>query len=128
MWRFLFAVILVVACVTVAAAGPIEDAESAIQHEDYTLAARLFRPLAEQGNAKAQVMLGIMYDFGQGVPQDFLLAHMWLNVGAAAMNGEAGNAAMKSRDHVASQMTPEQIVKAQAMARRCIRSKFKECD
>ena len=54
MRRILFAVFLVVACAIGAAAGPTEDAISAYQRGDYVLAARLFRPLAEQGDAQAQ--------------------------------------------------------------------------
>ena len=70
MWRFLFAVVFVVVCATSAAAGSLEDAYSAYQRGDYALAARLFRPLAEQGNAMAQASLGVMYANGRGVPQD----------------------------------------------------------
>ena len=33
-------------------------------------ALRLFRPLADQGLAKAQLFLGVMYANGQGVPQN----------------------------------------------------------
>ena len=33
--------------------------------------------LAERGNARAQVRLGFMYEYGRGVPQDFVLAAMW---------------------------------------------------
>ncbi len=36
----------------------------------YAAALREWRPLAEQGNAKAQYNLGLMYRKGQGVPQD----------------------------------------------------------
>ena len=36
----------------------------------YGIALREWRPLAEQGNAKAQYNLGVMYRNGQGVPQD----------------------------------------------------------
>ena len=164
MRRFLFAVFLVVACATVAAAGSIEEAEFVYDRGDYTQAARLFRPLAEQGIAAAQFNLGVMYARGQGVPQDyqaalkwyrkaaeqgdasaqnnlglmyergrgvridFIRAHMWYSVAAAALSGDAGKAAIKDRDHVASQMTAEKIGNAQEMARRCQQSKFKECD
>ncbi len=40
-------------------------------------ALREWRPLAEQGNAKAQYNLGVMYDNGQGVPQDYAKAVEW---------------------------------------------------
>ena len=41
------------------------------------------RPCAEQGNASAQAGLGLMYASGMGVPEDLVLAHMWLNLAAA---------------------------------------------
>ena len=128
MRRILFAVFLVVACATVAAADSNEEAKSAYGRGDYALAAQLFRSRAEQGNARAQNNLGGMYTQGRGVPQDFIRAHMWFNVAAAALSGDEGKAAMKNRDHVASQMTAAQIGQAEVMARRCQQSQFKECD
>ena len=38
---------------------------------DYATAFREMKPLAEQGHASAQYNLGIMYEKGQGVPQDY---------------------------------------------------------
>ena len=128
MRRILFAVFLVGACATVAAADSNEEAKSAYGRGDYALAAQLFRSRAEQGNARAQNNLGGMYTQGRGVPQDFIRAHMWFNVAAAALSGDEGKAAMKNRDHVASQMTAAQIGQAEVMARRCQQSQFKECD
>src|SRR5574337_979055 len=66
-----FAVTLVVASATVAAADSYKDAVSAVHRDDYALAARLFRPLAEQGHAGAQSFLGVLYAYGQGVPQNY---------------------------------------------------------
>ncbi len=43
----------------------------------YAMALREWRPLAEQGNAKAQYNLGLMYRKGQGVPQDDAEAVGW---------------------------------------------------
>src|ERR1041385_5090254 len=73
----LFAVLLVVGCATGAVAGPAEDAYSTYERGDYALAARLLRPLAEQGIAEAQVRLGFMYGQGQGVPKDYQEAAKW---------------------------------------------------
>ena len=42
----------------------------AYQTEDYATALREWTPLAEQGDAEAQFSLGVMYEHGQGVPQD----------------------------------------------------------
>ena len=88
MRRIFFAVFLVVACATIAAAGPIEEANSAYERGDYTIAERLLRPLAEQGHAGAQTMLGSMYGEGQGVPQDDQEALKWYR--KAAEQGHAG--------------------------------------
>ena len=48
-----------------AVAGPFEDAQAAHGRRDYATALRLWRPLADQGNAEAQYALGFMYDRGQ---------------------------------------------------------------
>jgi len=94
-------------------AGPLEDANAAIRKRDYATAVRLFRPLAEQGDANAQYNLGVLYDNGLGVPQDRVRAYMWLNL--AAMQGRESAATI--RDLVARLMTPVQISEAQKMAR-----------
>ncbi len=54
----------------------------------YATALREWRPLAEQGNAKAQYNLGLMYRKGQGVPQDDAWAVGWWR--KAAEQGNAG--------------------------------------
>jgi hypothetical protein len=71
---------------------------------------RLIRPLANQGEAIAQNSLGVAYGGGQGVPQEFIQAHMWFNLSAAQGNQDA----VINRDLVA--MTPAQIAEAQKLA------------
>ena len=39
-------------------------------------------PLAEQGNVKAQYNLGLMYDMGEGVLQDYKEAVRWYQLAA----------------------------------------------
>ena len=68
-------------------AGPYEDADAAYFKGDYTTALRLYRPLAEQGNAEAQYSLGVMYDNGQGVTQNYAEAVKWYR--KAADQGDA---------------------------------------
>jgi len=85
----------------------------AVQRGDYTTALREWKPLAEQGVAFAQYNLGVMYDNGQGVPQDFVLSHMWFNL---AGSNEL-KIAVASRKILETKMTPSQIEKAQEMAR-----------
>jgi TPR repeat protein len=96
------------------AAGPVEDAAAAVaahKRGDYATALRLIRPLAEQGDADAQNILGLMYYSGQGVPQDYVIAQMWLNLAAAGGNFTA------ERDFITAKMTPAQIAEAQKLAR-----------
>ena len=47
-----------------------QDAWDAYKRKDYQTAYKLWLPLAEQGDADAQNNLGVMYNEGQGVPQD----------------------------------------------------------
>jgi TPR repeat protein len=65
-----------------AVAGPFEDAKAAHGRSDYATALRLWRPLADQGNAEAQYALGFMYDRGQGVPQNNAEAAKWWRLAA----------------------------------------------
>jgi TPR repeat protein len=55
----------------------VEDASAAYEQGDYATAYRLIRPMAEQGYAKAQYNLGVMYHNGEGVPQDDAEAVKW---------------------------------------------------
>ena len=69
--------LMLVAIAGAAVAGPIEDGEAARDRKDYATALRLFRSLAEQGDATAQEHLGVMYENGLGVPEDYAEAVLW---------------------------------------------------
>ena len=69
--------ILFVCAAGPAVAGPFEDGLVAVNKGDYATALRLWRPLAEQGNASAQFNLGVIYENGQGVMQDHAAAGSW---------------------------------------------------
>jgi uncharacterized protein len=61
--------------------------------------------------------LGLMYEDGAGVPQNYITALMWFNLAASgAGNTELHSRAAKSRDGVAAKMTPAQIAEAQRLA------------
>jgi TPR repeat protein len=92
--------------------------------KDYAEAAKWYRLAAQQGNSSAQSNLGAMYANGQGVAQDYVKAHSWYQL--STLNGSTG--AVKNRDIVAKQMTPQQIVDAQKLAQDCQARQFKECD
>ena len=70
--------IFLVCVIGPAEAGPIEDAAiAAIKRGDYATGLRLFRSLAEKGDAAAQVEVGAMYEFGHGVLKDPFVAVSW---------------------------------------------------
>ena len=54
-----------------------------------------------------------MYEDGRGVPQDYVLAHMWFNLAAALGHPWAAN----SRARLAATMTDDQIAEAERLAR-----------
>ena len=91
--------------------------------EDDKEAAKLFRLAAEQGHTSSQYNLGLMYYSGQGVIQDNVYAHMWWNIAAA--NGH--EIARSNKDILVEDMTPQEISKAQDLARECVKKNYKDC-
>ena len=59
------------------AAGQYEDGTAAYHSKDYQTAIKLWKPLAEQGDAKAQYNLGVLDAKGRGVPQNYAKAVKW---------------------------------------------------
>ena len=117
--------------------------------QDDAEAARLFTLAAKQGHAGAQYNLAVMFKSGVGVIQDDLQAHMWANLSAVFANKDiwkyrnnisltepervknermVSEQFQKFRESLAARMTSQQIGKAQAMAKKCQSSQFKDCD
>jgi TPR repeat protein len=106
-----------------AVAGPWEDGMASYNRGDYVPAIRMFRPLAEQGNAKAQSVLGVMYRRGEGVARSSVRAFIWLS--RAAARGDA-RARVELRD-VSQTMTPEELSQAREMAQASEASNYRNC-
>lgn len=138
-------------------AGPLEDGTAAYERKDYATALRLWTPLASKGDAPAQHALGklyargvgvlqdkvearkwyqraavqgyalaqydlgLAYGLGAGVARDVVLADMWLLL--AASNGDPN--AMSLRSSI--RMTPQQRAQAQAMAKVCKSTNYRQC-
>jgi TPR repeat protein len=102
------AIILVRSFAAPVAAGPLDDIDAAIKARDYSTAAQLLRPLAEQGNADAQVKLAALYSEGEGVPQDNVEAAKW--VGKAADQGFVSAQYILGALHGAGQGVPQDCV------------------
>ena len=65
-----------------------EEPYAALQRGDYRVAAGLFYPLAQRGDARAQYNLGLLYASGLGVEQDYQAALKWHRM--SAVQGHAG--------------------------------------
>jgi TPR repeat protein len=85
--------------------------------QDFKEAVKWLRKAADQGVAKAQLVLGVMYGKGEGVLQDKVTTYAWLNISAA--NGQ--EKAKKFKDLAANEMTPDQIAKAEALAKEMVK-------
>ncbi len=125
-WNALFMLVAVL-FFSGAWAGRLEEGMAAYERRDYDTALKTLGRLASEGDAVAQFFLGGMYSDGQGVPQDYVLAHMWFNIAAA--NGDVNYRvlASKDRDMLADTMTRKQIAQAQDMARDCLAKNYKGC-
>ena len=56
---------------------------------DFTAALREWRPLAEEGDARAQYYLGVMYANGEGVPESDRQAAYWFRKSARQGNSQS---------------------------------------
>ena len=71
------AIILLVLLTACEGTSEYDLALTAFKSGDYETASESFLPLANSGDARAQNMLGLMYERGYGVDQDFDKAASW---------------------------------------------------
>ena len=84
--KLLCTIIASVVAVGPAAAGPLEDATAAYERNDDATAVRIIQPLADQGDVKAQRLLGLVYTWGL---KNYPEAVKWLRKAADQADGEA---------------------------------------
>ena len=80
-WILFIATILLL-CSSVTKADVLEDGVEAHHKGNYAQALELLRPIAEEGDARAQGLLGGMYGQGKGVTQDYQQAVKWYRLAA----------------------------------------------
>jgi len=76
---------------TTVKADQFKEGVAAYKAGNYQKAFKFFKPLAEQSYASAQYNLGLMYDDGQGVPQDYTEAVKWYRKAAEQGSAKAQN-------------------------------------
>jgi TPR repeat protein len=109
--------------VSSALAGPWEDGMVAYNRGDYIPAIRLFRPLAEAGNPKAQSQMGTMYRKGEGVRKSAARAFMWFSAAARRGDGKA----KAEMQQVSKAMSADELSQAREMAATCEASDYRNC-
>jgi len=87
---------------------------------NYEEAVHWYRQAAKSENvrhqAEAHFFLGEMYEYGLGVSQDLVSAHMWYNLSSMRGDSEAERKkAVSARDKVAHKLSPEQLARARKM-------------
>jgi TPR repeat protein len=107
-----------------ALAGPWEDGMAAYNRGDYAPAMQLFRPLARQGNAKAQAAIGAMYRKGQGVAKSSAHAFMWLSIAAARGDADART----EMNEMSRTMSAAELAQAREMMQACEASDYRNCE
>ena len=70
-------------------ADALQDGWTASQRKDYKTAYKLWLPLAEQGSAKAQYLLGVLYGAGKGVPLNHSQSVKWMRLASKQGFAEA---------------------------------------
>lgn len=81
--------LVAVVVIALASTPDLDSGDAASERGDYAAALREWRPLAEQGDAKAQFDLGLMYKYGLGVERDYGEAVRWFRLAAGQGEVEA---------------------------------------
>ena len=94
-------------------ADELQDAVRVLNNRDFKTAYKMLAPLAEKGNAAAQLIVGMMYFKGKGIGKNIVQADKWLLI-SEELGQEAGK---KNRIFVERQMNSDQILKARKLAK-----------
>ena len=67
----------------------LQEGTDAYKERNYAAALKELQPLADKGDAVAQLYIGFMYDNGEGVPVDYRQAVVWYRKSAEQGNANA---------------------------------------
>jgi TonB family protein len=117
--------LLIVLCIFLPANRSTAESEKDVLSTDISVKAKAAEQLesifqsalsaAKERDVSQQCFVGELYRTGAGVERDYVQAYKWLFVCASAQ-GEPNKKAVKLRDAVGRQMTPEQLAQARRQA------------
>lgn len=90
----------------------LREAEAAFSSRDYTRALRLYKPIAEAGDARAQMYVSWLYQHGRGNPESHVLAYMWADIAAKQGSEHAAG----YRRSLSAEMTDRELAQARYLS------------
>ena len=108
----IFLSFLVFSAVPAAASADYQAGRDAYDNQDYAAAFENWTSAADSGDAQSQFALAKLYEQGQGVPQNFVRAHLFYNLAGSKGLADARDA----RDALAAKMSINQVAEAQSSA------------
>jgi TPR repeat protein len=94
---------------------------TAYYERDFVTARKHFEPLAKQGDAISQGFLGQMYENGEGLLQDSVMAYVWYNISATRGN----NFSRRERDKIRETLTASELKLARKLSKLCLKNPAK---
>ncbi len=91
--------------------------------KSFPLAFQWFHKSAEQGNVDAQYGLGSMYESGQGVKQNDILAYVWTKIAR-----DNGYDVSNTRLAKLSNKIRADVKLADQIVQRCLESNYQDCE
>ena len=120
-------------------AGMWEDGYADYQRKDYASAVAKWQIVADTGDRDAQSLLGLMHFAGQGTPQSYPNAIIWLRkaasqgepkaqfkLGSMYANGQGFTA--KPLKKATAEISENDLVVARRWAKTCIKREFQNCE
>jgi uncharacterized protein len=98
--------------------GKLAEARAAFDRTDYSTAATIWRPLAEQGNPAAEMGMGELFDFGWGAPKDRIRATYWYQ--RAADQGFAEGECTIGLGYVVGDVPPHDVTRGLTLMRQAV--------
>ena len=95
----------------------------AYMFNDFDTALKIWKEKAKLGNATAQANIANLYENGNGVLKNNVLAFLWYSL--AAENGSA--TAEKNKDVIERKMTKSELKQAKELTSLCLNSTYKNC-
>jgi len=84
--------------------------------KDDVEALKWFQRAAEQGYPLGQFNVGNAYASGHGAAKDAALSYMWYSLALKGLSGEIREGALKGREKVKAELTPEQVAGSEQLA------------